>query len=204
LRGILLALEQWVVEDAAPPPSAFPRVADGSAMTPGAALAALAAIPGVVPPDLQHMRQFTRVDLGPAAADGVARYPIREGAPYATLVPALDADGNERAGIRLPLVSVPLATFTGWNPRDPSIGGAGQLIDLQGATVPFAQTRAAREATRDPRPSIAERYRDRADYLDRIRAAAEQLVVARYIVAEDVEVLVAQAGRVYDVLTSPA
>ena len=93
---------------------------------------------------------------------------------------------------------MPVATYTGWNPRHPRLGGTGQINLMQGSTFPFAATRAERERTGDPRPSIEERYRDRDDYLAKVRAAAEALVQQRYLLEEDIETTLALAGRRYD------
>jgi hypothetical protein len=123
-------------------------------------------------------------------------------------VPAIDQDGNEVCGIRLPFQTVPLATHTGWNLRHADIGGAGQTLasggasggTLIGATIPFPATREARQAAGDPRRSIAERYASRDDYLAQVRQAAQALLQARYILAEDVEELIGQAAQHYDCL----
>jgi hypothetical protein len=131
----------------------------------------------------------------------VGRYPPEAGEAYTTYVPAVDADGNELGGIQLPDVAVPLATYTGWNPRDPATGGEGQIIDMLGSTLPFAAVPEQRSPTGgrpDPRPSIAERYRDRDNYLARVRAAAEDLARQRYILSEDVVLLVQTAAERFD------
>jgi hypothetical protein len=127
--------------------------------------------------------------------------PPAPGQAYGSLVAAVDADGNEVAGIVLPEIAVPLATHTGWNLRHLDIGGAEQLLVFAGATLPFARTRAEREATGDPRPSIAERYGSRAEYLDRVREAAEALARAGYLLADDVPLSVAAAARLWDHFT---
>ena len=101
------------------------------------------------------------------------------------LVPAVDEDGNERAGIRLPEVAVPLATYTGWNFRKPAIGAPGELVPLLGSSIAFPATRAAREAAQDPRRSIAERYRSQDDYLAKVEQAADALVKAGYLLVDD-------------------
>jgi hypothetical protein len=93
---------------------------------------------------------------------------------------------------------VPLGTFTGWNPRHPEQGAPGDLMSMMGSTLPFPRTRAEREVTGDPRPAIAERYPSRQAYLQRLRAAAEALVAARWMLAEDVEAVVERAGRQWD------
>ena len=122
----------------------------------------------------------------------------RLGERYQTLVSQVDADLNEMGGIQLPDLTVPVASYTGWNPRAPETGGEGQILSMQGSTLPFAATRAERQQRGDPRPSIEERYRDRDDYVTRVRAAAEVLARQRYILEEDVEVVVANAAARYD------
>ncbi|HEX2036028.1 MAG TPA: alpha/beta hydrolase domain-containing protein [Chloroflexota bacterium] len=196
LRAALVNLDRWVSQGEAPPPSVFPRLRDGSAVPATAVLKQFEAIPGVSLPDPQRLPVLRRLDLGPEAAAGVGRYPAVAGEPYPTFVSAVDRDGNEVGGIRLPDLTVPLATYTGWNPRDPTTGGEGQIINMQGSTIPFPVT--AREGSGDPRPSIAERYRDRADYLARVRDAAHELVAQRYLLAEDVDTVVQLAAERYD------
>jgi hypothetical protein len=199
-RASLINLDQWVSAGVEPPPSAFPRLADGTAITREAALELLAAIPGLALLDTASMPRLRRLDLGPDADRGIARLPAEVGEAYPSYVSALDADGNEVAGIRVPDVSAPVATYTGWVPRDPSTGGAGQLLDMQGTTVPFAGTPSERQERGDPRPSIAERYRDRDDYLRQARAAAEALAAERYILQEDIDLAVELAAERFDVL----
>ena len=110
----------------------------------------------------------------------------------------MDSDGNERGGVRMPDVAVPVATYTGWDPRHPTTGGAGQIIPMEGSTFPFAATAEERQRTGDPRPARAERYQGRDDYLARVRAAAEELVAARYLLANDVELAMEIAANRYD------
>jgi hypothetical protein len=113
-------------------------------------------------------------------------------------VSAVDSDGNEVAGIVLPELAVPLATHTGWNLRHPDIGGEEQRLVFAGATLPFPRTRDEREATRDPRPSVEERYASRSDYVDRVREAARALAEAGYLLFEDIELSVAAALKFWD------
>ena len=120
------------------------------------------------------------------------------GERYQNYVSAVDADGNEVAGIRMPDISVPVATYTGWNPRAPETGGIGQNNLMQGSTFPFAATKAERVQRGDPRPSIEERYRDRDAYLAQVRAAAESLADQRYLLAEDIDLAVRLAAERYD------
>lgn len=197
LRAALINLERWVTDHQEPPPSRFPRLADGTAVSRASVLRAFTTIPGVTLPAADRLPTLRRVDLGAEADRGIGHLPPRVGEPYPSYVSAVDADRNEVAGIRLPDLTVPLASHTGWNPRDPSTGGVGQLVDMQGSTLPFARTRAERERSGDPRPSIAERYRDREDYLARVRVEAERLVEQHYLLPEDYDLVVELAAARY-------
>ena len=128
---------------------------------------------------------------------GIGRYPAQEGAFYPALVSAVDADGNETAGIRLPDITVPVGTHAGWNPRDPSTGSPEQIVPMNGLTLWFAPDEAARAARGNSRRSLAERYRDEADYGAKVRAAARQLAAERYLLEEDVEQVVEAAVARY-------
>jgi hypothetical protein len=198
VRAALVNLDRWVSEGVEPPSSAVPRIADGTAIIPEEALARFHAIPGAIVADPERRLMVWRTDVGPRAAEGVMQVPAALGERYQNYVSALDADGNEVAGIRMPDISVPVATYTGWNPRAAETGGTGQINLMQGSTFPFPGTKAERERTGDQRPSIEERYRDRDDYLARVRAAAEALVAQRYMLAEDVELAVRLAADRYD------
>ena len=111
------------------------------------------------------------------------------------LVPQVDDDGNERAGIRLPEIAVPLATYTGWNFRNPSVGGTKELVPLMGTSVAFRKTKIEREAARDPRRSVEERYTSRDAYLTQVREAAERLVKGGYLLADDTRQLMDRAEQ---------
>src|SRR5262249_1558978 len=133
------------------------------------------------------------VDMGGDEIKGIARYPAQEGAFYPALVSAVDADGNETAGVRLPDITVPVGTHAGWNPRDPITGSPEQIVPMHGLTLFFAPTEATRAAQGDPRRSLAERYRDENDYEAKVRAAALRLAADRYLLEEDVESVVEAA-----------
>jgi hypothetical protein len=197
LRAALVNLDRWVTLGQAPPPSLHPRLDDGTAVPPERTGATFQAIPGVQFP--AHLRSIARLDFGPGMAEGVATcLPPKVGKPYPNLVAAVDEDGNEVAGIRLPDVSVPLATYTGWNVRRPDVGGPGQMLGLLGSTLPFPATRAERNATGDPRPSIEERYRSKEDYVARVQQAAEALVRQGLLLDDDLPTIAEQAAQRYD------
>ena len=105
------------------------------------------------------------------------------------LVSKTDADGNEVAGIRAPEVAVPLATYMSWNVRAPG-HTPGEACLFFGSTIPFAKTVVDRQASGDPRPSLAERYSSKADYVSKVQAAAQALVDQRFLLQEDVSVYV--------------
>ena len=126
------------------------------------------------------------------------------GAPLPLLVPQVDRDGNPLGGLRLPDISVPLATYTGWNFRNSSIGGTEQVVPLVGAYVPFAATKAEREQAGDSRLSIRERYSSREQYLKLVEEAAAPLVKEGYLLADDVSKITKRAGDHWDLLTRRA
>jgi hypothetical protein len=197
LRACLVNLDRWVVEGVEPPPSQHPRIDDGTAVPPAALIDVFDRIPGSNYPAhhaLPHRRDY---GLHPER-EQTTLLPPRVGTSYGSLVPAVDEDGNEKAGIKLPEIAVPLAAHTGWTLRHPDIGGMEQLLVFAGGTLPFAPDEGSREETGDPRPSIAARYASKDDYLARVRQAAEQLVRERYLLAEDVDVCVGQASKFWE------
>jgi len=178
MRAILRAAYQWVESGTRPPDSRHATLRDQTLVQ----LKAIGfpAIPGVGDP---------RTIEGPGHLDEGHFTAL----PF--LVPKVDADGNEVAGIRVPELVVPLATTTGWNFRAERVGNPTTLYALLGSYVPFARTKAEREARRDPRLSVEERYRDREDYLGRIRTAAASLVKDRFLLQEDIDDVVQRATR---------
>ena len=206
MRAALHHLDQWVTHNVEPPANGYPNLADGSAVGADELADWFGSLPGVEFPT--HHKVIRRLDFGPDRAVPTV-IPPTVGDAYPMLVSAVDVDGNEVGGIRLPAIEVPLATYAGWNVRHPDIGGAGQVMapggTVVGCAIPFAATREERLASGDPRPSIEERYGSRDEYLERVRSCAESLVESGYVLAEDVDVLVAQGGEVYDaIVRAPA
>ncbi|MBI4202648.1 MAG: hypothetical protein HY532_06030 [Chloroflexi bacterium] len=195
-RALLLHLDRWVRQGAEPPPSRIPRIADGTAVRRESLESAFRAIPGMG--FLKALPVRRRLDFGEQMAKGIPNYPAEEGEPFVALVSAVDSDGNEAAGIRLPDIGVPLGTHTGWTLRHPDIGGAGHFMALQGAVVPFPRTRQERQALGDPRPAIEERYASKDDYLAKVHQAAQDLVGQGYLLSEDVAPIVQGAGARWD------
>lgn len=198
LRAALVNLHTWAAESVEPPPSRHPRVDDGTAVTQAAALDAMPAIPGLALPDKERLWVLREVDLGPKAKAGVGLYPAKEGGTYPSLVSALNADGNETAGIRLPDLDAPVGTHTGWNPRHRDTGAPEQIIPMQGFTLLFSPSKKDREAAGDPRPSLEERYGSGEDYLKLVRRLAKALIDSRYVLPEDLDIVVAACAARYD------
>ena len=194
VRALFRALDRWVVEDVAPPPSAYPKLADGTLTSP--AKAGWPAVPGYQLPQ-QPLRAF-HLNFGADWSKGIVSVePPEVGRPFTVSVPAVDADGNVRSGIRLPDIAVPLATQAGWNYRDASIGAPDRLAGEIGSYIPFARTKADRDRTGDPRLSIEERYRNRDEYVGKFAAAALDLVGRGYLLQEDVGELLSHAVEHY-------
>ena len=152
------------------------------------------AIPGVALPTAANACPL--LDFGPRAKDGIIdREPpaVLAAEGYPTLVPAVDADGNDLAGVRAPMVGAPLGTYTGWNIRDRGHGG-GAMHEFTGSYIPFPDTEEERAATGDPRPSVLSRYATPADYAAAIEAAARALVADGLMLEEDVAPAVAAAA----------
>jgi hypothetical protein len=199
-RAMIANMDAWLRDGAAPPPSSHPRLADGT-LVPLRAYA-FPQLPGIERP--HEASEARRLDFGPHWRDGIVeRQPPKEGAAFPVLVPQVDADGNERDGVRLPEIVAPLATYTGWNLRDPSIGAAHERVSFEGSFIPFAKTAAERERTHDPRRAIAERYRDRDDYLARFTAALDGLIAQHWILPEDRDALLERGAQEWDALAAP-
>jgi alpha/beta hydrolase family protein len=196
MRALLVALDAWAKDGTAPPPSQYAKIADGALVSPQAIN--FPKIPGITFPRAIH--EAWRVDYGPEFKTKgiIANEPPRIGKPFPVMAPQVDHDGIDLGGIRMPEVAAPLATYTGWNPRDPRIGAPDQLVDFAGSYIPFPKTKAERERTGDPRPSIEERYTSRAHYLGLVSEAGLKLVKDGYLLAEDLPALVERAGRQWD------
>jgi len=188
-RAMLDAMDRWATKGVAPPPSRIPKRADGTLVTIEDWRRQFPAIPGVATP--RETNSLPLLDFGAQFERGlVTKEPpdVVPGKDYAVLVPAVDADGNEVAGVRAPMVEVPLGTYTGWNLRSRGFGH-GAMFEFTGSYIPFAESAEERHATGDPRRSILER-----DYVRAIAAAARGLVEQGLMLEEDVERVIAAAA----------
>jgi hypothetical protein len=202
MKALLVAMDRWVANGTAPPPSRYPRVSDGTLVAPDRLR--FPSVPGVTTSTAVHLAY--RVDYGPRfASEGiVTREPPQIGRAFPILVPQVDADGNGIAGVRMPELAVPLATYTGWNLFNARSGPVGAISSMQGSYIPLPRTNAERKRRNDPRPSIEERYRDRDHYVGLVAKAALELIGQGFLLAEDLAVVLQQAGRHWDYLSSTA
>tara|TARA_Y100000588_G_scaffold322471_1_gene354462 strand:- start:2658 stop:4703 length:2046 start_codon:yes stop_codon:yes gene_type:complete len=185
-RALLDALDAWATDGTPPPDSCIPRVADGTAVPYAAWREQFPAIPGVRP--TTGPAGLSRLDFGPEADQGIlSKQPpeILDHHGYAILVPAVDSDGNDIAGVRAPMVQAPLGTYTGWNTRSQGYG-TGANYEFSGSYIPFMDSPEERDVTGDPRPSVLERYGSAQGYVDAITAAARRLVEEGLLLEEDV------------------
>lgn len=192
-RALLMALDAWVERGVEPPPSRYPRVEDGTLVPLDEYLERFPRIPGAAM--ARELSEVSLLDFGPAFGSTggfLTRLPPGIGPGYRVLVPAADADGLNRAGIRPLEVRAPLGTNLGWNVRAAG-RREGNLCGLTGSFLPFAETRAEREAAGDPRLSLEERYGDHQGYVDAVRRAAAGLVRERFLLEEDAARMVQSA-----------
>ena len=205
LRALLVALDEWVTADVAPPASRVPRVSDGTAVF---SVPQPATVSGSVPraklgfpaiPDVAYTGVFSTrylLDFGPRFDDGILdrQPPGFGGRPtYPAFVSRTDEDGNEVAGIRLPPVAAPVATTTGWALRAEGYG-LGDGCEASGQLLPFPKTRAARLASGDPRRSLEERYGTHEGYVVAVTDAARTLAGERLLLEQDVQRYIDEAA----------
>lgn len=183
LPALLVGMDKWIAGRAEPPPSRHPRL--GSTLVSPDKLN-FPAIPGVVAPTGPPPRY--QLDLGREyRSHGIITEPPQLGLRYPLLVPRVDGDGNELGSWRGLAQSVPLGTYTAWNPQDSALLPFGFLSGLRGAFIPFPATPASSRRNKDPRPSVAERYVGLDGYMAAVGRAIEDQVVAGFLLPQDRE-----------------
>ena len=194
-RALFIALDEWSTVGTQPPPSEVPRLSDGTLVPPlPQSGVGFPHIPDVVYNGLKTTRYLLNygphfyengvATINPPALAAPYQDNPANGRIYPSFVPRTDADGNDIAGIRLPDVTVPLATYTGWALRRGPQANDG--CEAAGQYIPFAKTKAARQASGDPRPSVEERYPTFAEYQSAAHRAIDGLVKDGLMLCEDV------------------
>jgi hypothetical protein len=196
LRALTRALQDWVATGKEPPPSVYPTLAKGDLVPPTSQHLGFPVIPGSPAPD-GHFNTFLVYDFGPGyvrkdVTGVMSLVPPKLTGVRPSLVPKVDADGNETSGLKSVQAMVPLGTYLGWNVQ---AGGyfAGKQCGFTGGYIPFAATRAERLANGDPRPSLEERYATHAAFVAKVREAAAGQVAAGYLLPADATRIVAEA-----------
>ena len=194
-RAVLVALDQWVSQGVEPPPSRYPRVEDGTLVPFDQASVGWPDLPGVVYAGILNasgVRNFGPEVSGNRGSVTLNPPAVVPGGEHVILVPRVDKDGNDIAGVRVPQLEVPTATYTGWNVRAAGFS-EGDLCDLTGMYLPFARTKAERLGTGDPRSSLEERYNTHERYVDKVEKASRKLMRDRLLLKEDYDRIVAEA-----------
>ena len=205
LRALLINLDKWVSYTDTPPKSCHPSLNKGTAVDSNSLRSKFSNLPHVNFPPI--LTQAMRLNYGPEIERGIVDIlPPMELDKYPAFVSDIDQDCNEIAGIKLPDVTVPLATNTGWNLRHSCIGNPDLVLGISGGlmgwTLPFAKTKKERENNKDPRLSIQERYSSREDYLKLVKSATQVLYNQEFILEEDISRIIDAAAKRYDILTS--
>ena len=194
-RALTAALVDWVVSGTEPPQSRYPTLAESQLVRADSTAPTFRTVPGLHPVGVNPVLVY---DFGPGflandMSGVISKQPPAIVKEIPTLVPRVNSDGNETAGVASVLHQAPLGTYLGWN-----VQGAGffkgQICGFTGGYVPFAITKAERVATGDPRRSLQERYGTQDGYMCVVRRAAEQLVQSRFLLREDADRTIAAAA----------
>jgi hypothetical protein len=202
-RALITDMNEWVKDGKEPPVSTYPRIADKTLVP--LAQWTFPKIPGVNTPHevsmaylLNFQVRVMDVNLDKKGSVSPEHKEVVEppviGGVFNTLVPQSDADGNDLGGVRLPELQVPLATYTGWNLRDQSIGAPEQRVSFLGSWIPLAKSAEDRKKSGDPRPSIAERYLSQEEYMGKFEQAAKKLIEQRFLLQEDLPAILERGG----------
>jgi len=202
VNAIRVHFRQWIIEGTPPPPSRFPRLADGTLAEAHKAAIDFPTLPGLRPtlPEPDFIMPVLDYDWGPQfdPKDGsgiAANAPPRIKQVLKMFAPKVDADGNEKGGVPVVLLDAPLGTYLGWNI---TADGAlpfhkGQICNYVGGMIPFARTEAERKANNDPRPSLEERYGHHDGYVAAIQKATKRALAAGFLLPEDATLLIQAA-----------
>jgi hypothetical protein len=184
MRGLLLAMQRWLAQDQAPPPSVYPSVAKKELTTLNSVR--FPKLAGVQPPNRLH--DVFRLDFGPEFRSRgiVTNEPPKMGLAFNVLVAQVDTDGNDVGGLKTPQVAVPLATHTGWNLRAPSIGAPEEMFSMTGSYFPFSAA------------DITKRYQNKSNYLGQVRKVAQKLASEGYLLERDLQSVEQLSAREWD------
>lgn len=185
-RSMLELLDRWATDGTPPPSSRIPTRTEGTLVTIDEWRAQFPRIPGIVLP--REPNRLPLYDYGPDADRGYISseppQPPAHGEEYPILVPAVDRDGNDIPGIRMPLVQAPVGTYTGWNIRARGYS-PGDMASGTGSYIPFPTTAAECEALSDPRVPLEARYGSGGAFLEAVAEAARRLAAEGFLLLEE-------------------
>jgi hypothetical protein len=192
-RALFVAMDDWVRDGKAPPVSRYPKLSDKTLVRPNEVK--FPRIPNMHLPARVH--QAFHLDFGAQWKNRIiTKQPPGVGSAFPVFVPKIDENGDDAGGVRLPELEVPLATYTGWNLRDPKTGMPNERVSFIGSYLPLPKTK--NDDAGDARTPITKRYTSREDYLSKFRDAANKLAADRFLLPEDVDALVSRGGDEWD------
>src|SRR5882724_8598062 len=208
-RALITDMNEWVKDGKEPPPSTYPKISDKTLVpleqwhfpkisgvnTPHEASLAYHITTQVTE---SRLVQGKRPNTFTSQIQIFMFEPPRVGQAFRVLVPQSDSDGNDLGGVRLPELQVPLATYTGWNLRDPSIGAGDLRVSFLGSFIPFARNAAARAKPGAARLSISERYASRKQYMGKFAESAKKLIQERFLLRDDLPAVLERGQREWD------
>jgi hypothetical protein len=192
-RAVLAALERWVTSNVEPPPSRYPNLSNKTLVQPEKL-----DFPKIPAFSYDKYKlpavNYNALFLGAYHVDYNSQPPRILG-EYPVYVMKIDKDGNGVDGIRLPDITVPVATYTGWNRFKPGYGDDYRLCTASGSFIPFAKTKVERLASGDPRLSLEERFQSHDSYVKKVEQAAKKLVKEKFLLEEDAQKIIDAATK---------
>uniref|UniRef100_A0A7S4ID20 Alpha/beta hydrolase domain-containing protein n=1 Tax=Vannella robusta TaxID=1487602 RepID=A0A7S4ID20_9EUKA len=196
-RAMIHNLNLWITKNMEPPDSCYPTLQKGSLVTAAEVYQFFAQIPGISVPKEEFFPKVWRRDYGYDQTTGICtKLPPVDGNDYAGsfLVPQIDYTGNELDTVQMPIVAVPLASFTGWALRHPDFGGQERLMMVSGSTIPLSTD----SNSSDPRPTIETLYSGKENYLASVEKHANKLVNQNFLLEEDLPLCISVAELFWD------
>jgi len=195
VRSLIVALDDWISEEKTPPPSVYPKFENGTLVNWEKVATNWQSVPNVTYPKV--IQQAYLADFGKefVTKKWITKHPPIIKERYPIFVAKVDGDNNELGMLKVPAVSVPTGTYTGWNLRTPDMGSAGDLLRLTGGYIPFAKTKKQRMKNGDKRLSIKERYKDFAFYFAAYEKEALALFKEGYLLKEELDSILELAKK---------
>jgi len=172
LRALFIKMLDWTLNNKLPPPSQYPTVLAKTLVPP-------------LPIDQFEFPNLSKFGLIYTGVHNTLSNDLQTNKKYQLMMPMVDSDGNDLAGIRLPEISVPVATYTGWNLRTENFA-LNHLCGLEGSSIPFSESELDKSKNQDSRQSLEVRYPGgKEEYLQKLQAAAYKLYDQGFLLESD-------------------